>query len=277
MISDVFNSNNTVSFNRTLAHAIGVHEAMIYSALIAKQAYYEKRNMLDDDGFFYSTIADLKESTALSRYQQERALSKLLEVGLIESCVKGLPARRYFRVSDNDELLQSVLKTDKQVCRKSTNLFAENQQSSLQETDKPTYKPNNKTKVNNPNHSIVPDTTDRIDERREYLDIIRENIEYDSLSEKEKADELVAIMLDVVCSTRDTVRVNGEDMPHEVVKSRFLKLNSNHIDYVLTALQKNTSDVRNIRAYLITALYNAPETMDGFYTAWVNHDMKSTK
>ncbi len=117
----------------------------------------------------------------------------------------------------------------------------------------------------------------RIDERREYLNIIRENIEYDSLSEKEKADELVAIMLDVVCSTSDTVRVNGEDMPHEVVKSRFLKLNSSHIDYVLTALQKNTSDVRNIRAYLITALYNDPETMDSFYTAWVNHGVKSTK
>lgn len=277
MISDIFNSNNTISFNRPLAHAIGVHEAMIYSALIAKQAYYEKRNMLDEDGFFYSTIADLKESTALSRCQQERALSKLLKVGLIKSCVKGLPARRYFRVSDDDELLQNVLKTDKQDCGKSSSLFAEHQQSSLQKTGKPTYKPNNKTKVNNPNQSIAPDMTDGIDLRREYLEIIRENIEYDFLPEKEKADELVAIMLDVVCSTSDTVRVNGEDMPHEVVKICFLKLNSNHIDYVLTALQKNTSDICNIRAYLITALYNAPETMVSYYTAWVNHDMKSTK
>lgn len=62
-------------------------------------------------------------------------------------------------------------------------------------------------------------------------------------------------------------------MPHEVVKSRFLKLDSSHIDYVLTSLKKNTSEVRNIRAYLITALYNAPTTIDGYYTAWVNHDM----
>lgn len=62
-------------------------------------------------------------------------------------------------------------------------------------------------------------------------------------------------------------------MPREVVKSRFLKLDSSHIDYVLTALKRNTSEVRNIRAYLITALYNAPTTIDSYYTAWVNHDM----
>lgn len=111
------------------------------------------------------------------------------------------------------------------------------------------------------------------EERNDYLELIRENIDYDCFTEKEKVDELVGIMLDVVCSTKDTVRVNGEDLPHEVVKSRFLKLNHEHIDYVLTSLKKNTSDVRNIRAYLITALYNAFDTIDSYYTAWVNHDM----
>ena len=138
----------------------------------------------------------------------------------------------------------------------------------------------------NPNQSIpqTADVIDRIDnstkvycsseERERYLEIIRENIEYDYQAEKEKVDELTAIMLDVVCSTSSTVRVNGEDMPQEIVKSRFLKLNSSHIDYVLTALKKNTSEVRNIRAYLITALYNAPTTIDSYYTAWVNHDMR---
>ena len=80
-------------------------------------------------------------------------------------------------------------------------------------------------------------------------------------------------MLDVICSMKDMIRVNGEDIPHGVVKSRFLKIDSSHIDYVLTSLKKNTSEVRNIRAYLITALYNAPTTIDGYYTAWVNHDM----
>ena len=112
------------------------------------------------------------------------------------------------------------------------------------------------------------------EERERYLEIIRENIEYDYQAEKEKVDELVEIMLDVVCSTSSTVRVNGENIPQEIVKSRFLKLDSSHIDYVLTALKKNTSEVKNIRAYLITALYNAPTTIDSYYTVWVNHDMR---
>ena len=83
-------------------------------------------------------------------------------------------------------------------------------------------------------------------------------------------------MLDVVCSAKKYVRVNGEYLPHEVVKSRFLKLNSEHIDYVLDSLNKNTTKVRNIRSYIITALYNAPSTIYGYYTALVNHDMYGT-
>lgn len=116
---------------------------------------------------------------------------------------------------------------------------------------------------------------DRIDERSDYLELIRENIEYDCFEkeEQEKVDELVAIMLDVVCSSQSTIRVNKEDVSHEVVKSRFLKLTHEHIEYVLLALQRNTSDVRNIRSYLITTLYNAPTTMDAFFKALVNHDM----
>ena len=61
-------------------------------------------------------------------------------------------------------------------------------------------------------------------------------------------------------------------MPQQVVKSRFLKLNSSHIEYVLEAMNKNPSDIRNIRAYLLTALYNASLTIDNYYSALVNHD-----
>lgn len=116
---------------------------------------------------------------------------------------------------------------------------------------------------------------DRIDERSDYLELIRENIEYDCFEEKEqeKVDELVEIMVDVVCSSQSTVRVHGEDLPHEVVKSRYLKLNHEHIEYVLLSLKRNTSEVKNIRAFLITTLYNAPTTKDAFFTALVNHDM----
>ena len=132
------------------------------------------------------------------------------------------------------------------------------------------------TSLNN-YQSINLDGMDRMDERSEYEEIIKENLDYDILCQDPKFDkdrfrEIMDIMLDAVCSTAPTIRINGEDMPQQVVKSRFLKLNSSHIEYVLEAMSKNPSDIRNIRAYLLTALYNASLTIDNYYSALVNHD-----
>ena len=131
--------------------------------------------------------------------------------------------------------------------------------------------------LSNKYQSINLDGMDRTDERSEYEELIRENLDYDILSQdpkfdKDRVQEIMSIMLDVVCSTASTIRINGEDMPQEVVKSRFLKLNSSHIEYVLEAMHNNPSAIRNIRAYLLTALYNASLTMDNYYSALVNHD-----
>ena len=86
-------------------------------------------------------------------------------------------------------------------------------------------------------------------------------------------DEILDILVDTVCSTRKMIRIGGEDYPKEVVKSRLLKLDSGHIEYVISSLHENTTKVRNIRAYLLTSLYNAPTTINSYYTALVNHDM----
>ena len=120
-------------------------------------------------------------------------------------------------------------------------------------------------------------------EREYYRAVIREHIEYDFLVQNQnnpllkvnlvKVDEIVSVMVDVVCSKRETIRVNGEELPQEVVKKRFLELDGEHIDYVITAFEKSACNVRNIRAYLITALYNAPETIDSYYEAMVKRDM----
>ena len=123
--------------------------------------------------------------------------------------------------------------------------------------------------------SINLDGMDRMDERERYREIIEENIEYEIMKDRPDGDrlgEIVEIMLDAVCSTAPTIRINGEDMPQQVVKSRFLKLDSSHIEYVFHAMKDCPSNVRNIRAYLLTTLYNAPATMDNFYSAKVNHD-----
>ena len=125
--------------------------------------------------------------------------------------------------------------------------------------------------------SINPDGMDAMDERERYEEIIRENLEVDILSQDSRYDidrvnEIIEVMLDAICSTSPTLRVNNADMPKEVVKSRLLKLNSSHIDYVFDAMRKSPSDIRNIRAYMLTALYNAPATIDNYYSALVNHD-----
>lgn len=117
-----------------------------------------------------------------------------------------------------------------------------------------------------------------IDKRSDYSRIIRDNTECDFLiqqnpEKKETILELIDIIVDTVCSAKPTIRVNGEDIPHDIVKSVFLKLNSSHIEYVLDAMDNNVSDVRNIRSYLTTALYNSRLTLNSYWKSRVNHDM----
>ena len=119
---------------------------------------------------------------------------------------------------------------------------------------------------------------DRMRERESYREIILENIDYDILTQDEKLDrdrldELVELMVDTVCSNREMIRIAGDDYPAEVVKSRFLKIGSSHIEYVLERMRENTTYVRNIKKYLLAALYNAPVTMDSYYTSLVSHDL----
>ena len=119
---------------------------------------------------------------------------------------------------------------------------------------------------------------DGMRKRESYRALILENIEYDVLSQnaqldKDRLDELVELMVDTVCSNRKMIRVAGDDYPAEVVKSRFLKLNASHIEYVLDRMRENTTYVRNIKKYLLAALYNAPVTMDSYYTSLVSHDL----
>ena len=115
-------------------------------------------------------------------------------------------------------------------------------------------------------------------ERESYRELILENIEYDYLCRDDRLDhdmlnELVELMADTIYARRETIRIAGDDYPAEVVKSRFLKLNSSHIEYVLDRMRDNTTYVRNIKKYLLAALYNAPATIDSYYASLVNHDL----
>lgn len=123
------------------------------------------------------------------------------------------------------------------------------------------------------------DSMDVMDNVNAYMELIRENLQYDyhmkndSIGDKELFEEIYDIICDVVCVPRKTIRVGKEDYPYELVKSRFLKLNSSHVDYVRWCMKETTTKITNIKAYLITTLYNAPATINHFYQQEVQHDM----
>ena len=115
-------------------------------------------------------------------------------------------------------------------------------------------------------------------EMESYRDLILENIEYDHLCRefttyREDLDEIVELMVETVCAKRKTTRIAGSDFPHEVVRSRFLKLDCSHIEFVMECLRNNTTEIRNMKQYLLAVLFNAPTTISNHYTAQVNHDM----
>ena len=119
---------------------------------------------------------------------------------------------------------------------------------------------------------------DGMESREIYRQIILENIDYEILAadpqvDREQLDEITEIILDTVCTSRKMIRISSDDFPVEVVKSRFLKLNASHIQYVMSCMKENTTRIRNIKKYLLAALYNATFTMGSYYSALVQHDM----
>ena len=122
--------------------------------------------------------------------------------------------------------------------------------------------------------------TEKNDAYKVYEEIIKENIEYDYLLqdfrfEKDRVDEIVDLILETVCSARKTIRIAGDDYPAELVKSKFMKLDSEHIRFVLDCMRENTTKIRNIKQYLRAALFNTPSTIGSYYTSLVSHDMAS--
>ena len=200
----------------------------------------------------------------------------------------------YFKKENNltsgskETELQEVKESD---FKRENNLTSGSKETELQEVKD--FAPNyNNTNYNNQNYTDMSNTNpinqsvagmdsagtqgkddriDVIDEANAYMALIRGNLEYehhmkyDQHGDKEMYEEIYETVCDVVCVKRKTIRINGEDYPYELVKSRFLKLNSSHIAYVMGCMRETSTKITNIRAYLITTLYNAPSTMSHYY------------
>lgn len=201
------------------------------------------------------------------------------------------PGPRRPKMQDLENQRSAILKVEDQGSRRSKMQDLENQRSGvLKIKDQGSRKSKaNKTESNktDPNdtdsiHLSIhpPGEIDGMEEMGRYRETIRENIDYacfvDRYHRPDMVDEIVELMADVMALPDDSmVRIAGVERPVTVVKSRFMELDQMHIEYVLDCLQKNTSKVENIRGYLLTALYNAPMTIENYYHAAVNHDLHS--
>lgn len=117
-IIQLLNPDNTISAHRMLAHAIGMTETIIYSALISKQTYYLNNNMLHEGGWFFSTISDLQESTTFGAKAQKTAIGNLIKHGLIDCECKGMPAKRYFKITNDMEIIIKLIDEGTEICKK---------------------------------------------------------------------------------------------------------------------------------------------------------------
>lgn len=193
-----------------------------------------------------------------------------------------------FKNSENHN--SGVMKTTNQEFPESQFNNYENQNSGMMKMEIQEFpkSQSNKTDINNTDFSetdiiqsyqiqsgslVSHDKRDVIEEMKIYRELIQERIEY-KYHEQEDVDELVELMVEVMMMPDDsTIRIAGVDKPVALVKNRFMKLNYSHIEYVLFCLHRNTTKVGNIKAYLLTTLYNAPLTISNYYQAEVNHDM----
>ena len=150
----------------------------------------------------------------------------------------------------------------------------------LLNTNRPTIqKP--KTQIQNTHEPIPhPSNPYPINHSASLRETVRENIGYDVLVHderygKERLDEIVDLITETLCSSRETISVAGDDYPAELVKDKLMRLNSLHIEYVFECLENNTSHVRNIKKYMLAVLFNAPGTISHYYDRQVQHDLYS--
>lgn len=208
--------------------------------------------------------------------------------GVVKTTIQEFPESQ-FKNSENHN--SRIVKTTNQEFPESQFRNSENHQSRMMKTTSQKWlkSQSNKTDINNTDfsntESIYPKYNENtvringIEKMNTYREIVRENIGYgafeqDSFFRMDEVDELVELITDVfILPDNGTVRIEGMEKPVPIVKSRFMKLNHEHIMYVLSCMQENTTKVNNIKGYLLTALYNAPTTIGSYYHAAVNHDL----
>ena len=287
---------------------------LLYGLMLDRMSLSMKNGWLDDKNRAYIiyTIDNIMDDSGCSKPTCIKIIKELDSdsgIGLIEKVRRGLGKPDIIYVKNFSTIAETQEEKKPENADKSTevknlyfkkekNFTSESKETELQEVKEfaPNYTNYNQTYMNQTNYNHTEesynnpinqsatekpqdDVIDSMDDAQAYIELIKENInydhhmKYDGYGEKELYDELFGIICEVVCVKRKSIRVAGEDYPYELVKSRFLKLNSSHLEYVIGCMKETTTKITNIKAYMITTLYNAPTTINHFYQQEVQHDM----
>lgn len=278
-----------VLFTNERFKTISAEAKILYGLLLDRMSLSAKNGWQDKDGKVYIifTIEDIMDAMGCADQKAGKLLFELeKKCGLIERKRQGLgkPNLIYvknfiasseprFKKRENHDSGEVII-TD-QESLKSRGSNTDPNDTDFSDTDSLLF-----TSFSE-NHYREPKRNEVIS-REEYREIIMENISYDIILEdypfeRETLKEILEIIVDTVCTTKSTVRISGDDKPIDVVKNQFLKLDSEHIKFILDGLKENTTRIRNMRQYLLATLYNAPLTIDNYYRSLVNHDMAENK
>ena len=275
-----------VLFTEARFSSIAVEAKVLYGLLLDRMSLSLHNGWLDEQGRVY-IVFTVEEIMASLNCAIQKAIKLLAELekkaGLIERKRQGLgkPNIIYVKnfIPDAESTIQNyenqnsgTVKIEDQDFRFSKGNKTDKNKTEMSDTELYPIPPSIETPRAKPGSDA--------DRMGLYRDILRENIEYDRLvaeapQNQMLVDEIVELMTDILCTNRETIRIARDDKPAEAVRSRFLKLRGEHIRYVLDSLRTNTAEIRNIRQYLLSSLYNAPTTMTSYYQAQVNHDMES--
>ena len=270
---------------------------LLYGMLLDRMSLSIKNEWYDDTGrvYIYYTVDEIGSSLNCGRDKAMKLLAELdtgKGVGLIERIKQGQgkPTRIYVKRFTTQELPPQPEKkpepsapspdvefSDVQKSAFPTSRSRDFRRAEVEETD-PNQAKRNQIDFIQPDPSIYPPTPsgqqmgiDRCEVREE----VEESIEYDRLRRElphDDVESLLELIVDVLSSTASTMRIGGEVLPVDAVRRRFRQLDSEHIRYVIDSLRQTTTKINNIRAYLLTALYNAPTTIGPYYSAAVRHD-----
>lgn len=261
-------------FTEEIFEALSTDAKVLYGLLLDRISLSRENGWLDDAGrvYVYYTIKSVKKSMRCANTKACGLLRELDEFGLIERKKQGLGKPTIIYVKDFTRFRKAeLLDSEKQNSVILHTGTLDNRKSESNKTEK------NNTESNKTN-PILSGADKDMDERTSYRNYLNSKLDMEIMYERypydrETLDAIMDLMLDVVCSKRKTIRIAGDDKPVSVVKSQFLKINSMHLEYVMDCMKKNPAKVRNIKQYLLAAIYNAPLTMQSYYQAWVNNDM----